>query len=225
MNWMPACAGMTAHKKNGSCGLSHEARINDALKQLGEEFRLGMVAAEEYRLRRRRILETWGERDVTTSPGSLSAAQLGPRPAAPPAEKARARSAVPLIVGAIVVLAVAAAAAYVLLEPQRSPGFTPAPVALPPPASPEVRAVARAADDFLARNAWDAEPIEAFLAHWRQLRPADRARARAEPAVRTLRGSLQRNIDAEAQLVTPESPPEARQRLDSLTAFAQELDG
>ena len=47
----------------------HEARINDALKTLGEEYRLGMVAAEEYRSRRRMLLESWGERDVMMAEG------------------------------------------------------------------------------------------------------------------------------------------------------------
>jgi len=51
-----------------------EARINDALKQLGEEYRLGMVQGVEYRARRKLLVDSWGERDVTTAPRSLKSA-------------------------------------------------------------------------------------------------------------------------------------------------------
>ncbi|MGH8704795.1 MAG: hypothetical protein ACREUO_05155, partial [Burkholderiales bacterium] len=66
--------------------------------------------------------------------------------------------------------------------------------------------------------------VEALVVQWRQLSPEDRARAREEPAVRTLRFKLDQNIQAESQLVAPEALPEERQRLDMLTRFAEELD-
>ena len=60
--------------------MSHEARINEALRQLGEEHRLGMVQPEEYKARRRLLIEAWNEKEVTTSPGSLRKAGFGTIP-------------------------------------------------------------------------------------------------------------------------------------------------
>jgi hypothetical protein len=209
--------------------MSHEARINDALKQLGEEFRLGMVQPEEYRARRRLLLESWYERDVTTSPGSLRAAL--PPPSATPQKlpAAPAASNVPKLVlaGLAVVVGIAVSAWLVFGGKEPASGQA-APVAVTPalpPASPQVLAVRKAAEDFLAANAWEQAQVDLLLQQWRQLSPEERARAREEPAVRTLRFKLDQNLQAEAQLVAPDAPPEERARLDLLTRFAEELDG
>ena len=213
--------------------MSHEARINEALKQLGEEFRLGMVQPEEYRSRRRLLLESWNERDVTTSPGSLRSLPphipaKGPAAAAPAA--APAGKFPKLVVIGIVVAAVFAASAYLTFrsKPAPVPAETPAAAAPAapalPPASPQVLAVRKAAEDFLLANAWEQGPVDALLEQWRQLSSEDRARAREEPALRTLRFKLGENLEAEAQLVSPDAPSEDRQRLELLTRFAQELD-
>lgn len=206
----------------------HEARINDALKQLGEEFRLGMVQAEEYRARRRALLESWGERDATTSPGSMRSktsttpnkTPLKPAVAAPEPPK----SAIPLIV--LLVLIVAGAAAYFVLKP-KAPTAAPAvgAAAAPAPVSPHVLAVTKAADDFLAGNAWDAAGINQFLQAWQPLTPTDRAKASEHPSMRTLRYKLEQNIQAESQLIAPDAPPEQRERLTLLEGFAHELAG
>jgi len=212
--------------------MSHEARINDALKQLGEEFRLGMVQPEEYRSRRRLLLESWHELEVTTSPGSLRSLpphvpSKGPVAAAPMAEPAR-KFPVLVVIG-IVVAAAFAASAYLSVRAKPAPVQAPATEAAPaaaalPPPSPQVLAVRKAAEDFLLVNAWEQGPVDALLEQWRQLSPEDRARAREEPALRTLRFKLGQNLESEAQLVAPDAPPEDRQRLELLTRFAQELD-
>lgn len=213
---------------------SHEARINDALKQLGEEFRLGMVAVEEYRARRRRLFETWGERDVTTSPGSMKSlpatAQL---PVTRPNQSKAASQAPPpaarpgglLLVAAIAVagLLLTVVGYFVFFHHPAGPEATAAAAPAVAPASPEVLAIKRAADEFLARNAWDPEPIAAFLQQWQPLSPDDRARALQEPSLRTLRYELDQNLQAESQLVAADAPPEQRRRLDALKGFAQEL--
>src|SRR5689334_2172102 len=207
--------------------MSHEARINDALKQLGEEFRLGMVQAEEYRRRRRLLFDSWNERDVTTSPGSLRAAGFGGT-IPPGQQKAMASPKNPLklvLIGVAVVVAIAASA--YLTFGKRGPAPEAAPVAVTPAAPPpsaQVLAMRKAAEDFLTANAWEQGPVEAVLTQWRQLSAEDRARAREEPAMRTLRFKLDQNLAAESQLVSPDAPPEDRQRLDLLTHFAQELD-
>ena len=208
--------------------MSHEARINDALKQLGEEFRLGMVQAEEYRRRRRLLFESWNERDVTTSPGSLRAAGFGGT-IPPGQQKAMATGKNPMklaLIGVVVVGGIAASA--YLTFGKRGPA---APEAAPaaatpaaPPPSAQVVAMRKVAEDFLAANAWEQGPVEVVLAQWRQLSAEDRARALEEPAMRTLRFKLDQNLAAESQLVSPDAPPEDRQRLDLLTHFAQELD-
>jgi hypothetical protein len=212
--------------------MSHEARINDALKQLGEEFRLGMVQPEEYRSRRRLLLESWNERDVTTSPGSLRSLPphvpaKGPAAATPAA--APSGKFPKLVVIGIVVAGVFAASAYLTFRSKPAPVQAGTPAAAPaapalPPASPEMLAVRKAAEDFLLANAWEQGPVDALLEQWRQLSSEDRARAREEPALRTLRFKLGQNLEAEAQLVGPDAPPEDRQRLELLTRFAQELD-
>jgi hypothetical protein len=201
---------------------SHEARINDALKQLGEEFRLGMVQAEEYRARRRALIESWGEIEATTSPGSLRAKtattpQSAGRAAAAEAP-ARSKSLVPLAIVAAIVIAVVAG--YFALKPPAPPAGA-VPGAEQPGA--EVLAARKAADDFLAANAWDDAGVGRFLEVWRTLGPADRARALEEPSLRTLRYRLQQNIQAESQVVAPDATPEERQRLVALERFAREL--
>lgn len=210
----------------------HEARINDALKQLGEEFRLGMVQQAEYRSRRRMLLESWGDRDATTSPGSARVKSATTTPnrapvaaprAAPAAEPAPKRSLVPVII--VVALAVVAAVGYALFKPKAPP---PSPAAGMPtalPESPQVAAVRKAADDFLAAGAWEPPAIEQFLQQWRALDARDRAQAAGLPSMRTLRYKLDQNIQAESSLVAPDAPPEQRQRLTMLEAFARELAG
>lgn len=213
-------------------GMSHEARINDAMRQLGEEFRLGMVQPEEYRSRRRMLIESWYERDVTTSPGSLRATFPAPesaptawRPAAAPAPTANVPRLVLIGLAVVVGIAVSAWLVFGAKKPA-APEATPAAV-IPalPPASAQVLAVRKAAEDFLVANAWEQAQVDLLLEHWRRLSPEDRARAREEPAVRTLRFKLDQNLQAEAQLVAPDAPAEDRVRLDLLTRFAEELDG
>jgi hypothetical protein len=211
--------------------MSHEARINDALKTLGEEFRLGMVQPEEYRARRRLLLESWNELEVTTSPGSLRSLP----PHTPPAAKRVAAPALDerntprmVLIGLTVAVAFAASA-WLTFGPKKTPLTS---VAQPAPAVPaqappnaQVLAARKAAEDFLTLNAWEQGPVDAMLAQWRQLSQEDRARAREEPAIRTLRFKLDQNIQAESQLVAPDASPEDRARLDLLTRFAEELDG
>lgn len=207
--------------------MSHEARINDALKQLGEEYRLGMVQPVEYRQRRRALIESWGERDVTTSPGSLRAmglatGQTGQHKAA---ARDKAMTSKLLAVGVAGLVVIGAGAWFALGNKAPEPvAETAALPPAPPPASANVVAMRKAAEDFLAGNAWEKGPVDALLAKWRVLTPEERVRAREEPVVRTLRFKLDQNIQAESQLVTADSPPEDRQRLDLLTQLAQELD-
>ena len=216
--------------------MPHETRINDALKQLGEEHRLGMVALEEYRSRRRALLQSWGERDATTSPRATRTAEsvtarhpaLQARAGAAPAAAGGKRSRAVAIV--LIAVALAAPAVYVIVSrvmkpeaPRAAQSLAPAPA--PAPLSPAVVATKRAADRFLSNNVWEAGAVEPFLQQWRTLSPAERTRAREEPSLKTLRYQLQQNIDAESQLLTAESPPEQRARLEMLTRFAAEIDG
>ena len=204
--------------------MSHEARINEALRQLGEELRLGMVQPEEYRTRRRMLIDSWHEQEVTTSPGSLRSVGLS---TIPPGQ----RKAFPggglgtpkLILIGLGVLVAMAVSAWLTFGGRKAESEVPAPPAAAPLSAP-VQAASKAAEDFLAANAWEAAPIDALLAQWRQLSPEDRAQAREQPAVRTLRFKLDQNIQAESQLVAPDAPPEERQRLDLLMRFAEELD-
>ena len=204
--------------------MSHEARINDALKQLGEEYRLGMVQPEEYRARRRMLLESWNERDVTTSPGSLK----GKLPLLPPTQRAAAqaddKNTPKLVLIGLAVLVGIAASAYLTFGPKKAPVVAPATVPALPPASAAVLSARKAAEDFLALNAWEPAQVEIVLEQWRALSADDRVRAREEPALRTLRYKLDQNIQAESQLVSPDASPEDRQRLELLQRFAQELD-
>jgi hypothetical protein len=204
----------------------HEARINDALKQLGEEFRLGMIKPEEYRGRRKALLDSWGERDATTSPGSLRKTTPGVAPlrkptsalAAPAAGGGNKALTVALVIAVLLGLAIGA---YFFLR-SAPPAAGTAASAAPLP-SPQVVAVQKAADDFLARNEWEAGPIQAFLDQWSGLPASDRVRAGAEPSLRTLRYQLDQNIQAELQLVAPDAPPEQRERLQRLQQFARAL--
>ena len=67
--------------------------------------------------------------------------------------------------------------------------------------------------------------LAGFLQQWGGLGPEDRARAADLPSLRTLSYKLDQNIQAEASLVAPDAPPEARERLTMLEAFARELAG
>jgi hypothetical protein len=207
--------------------MTHEARINEALKQLGEEYRLGMVQAEEYRTRRRMLIDSWDEEEVTTSPGSLRSVGLSTIPPGKRKAFPLVSSRTPKLVLTGLAVAVAMVVSAWLTFGSRK-AETDAPVAnLPPPPAPlsaPVQAARKAAEDLLMANAWEAASIEAVLVQWRQLSPEDRVQAREQPAVRTLRFKLDQNIQAESQLVAPDAPPEDRQRLDLLTRFAEELD-
>lgn len=206
--------------------MSQEARINEALRALGEEHRLGMVQAEEYRTRRRLLIEAWHEQEVTTAPGSLRTAGFSTIP--PGVQNAfrddpRPNASKLVLIGLAVVVAIGVTGYFTFASrPADTTAATAEPA--PPPLSPQVLAARKAAEDFIAANTWEAGPIEALLARWRQLSPADREQAREQPAVRTLRFKLDQNIQAEALLVAPDAPPEERQRLDLLTRFAEELD-
>ena len=210
----------------------HEARINDALKQLGEEFRLGMIKAEEYRQRRRAIVESWGEIEATTSPGSLRSKTApgagSARPAgvyvAPPAPAKKSNT----IVIAIVAIVALGAGAYLVLKTAsrpKAPTMAPVPAVAPKSLSPGVAAIGKAAEEFVAGNKFEPDAINAFVAQWQALSEADRAQALGEPPMRTLRYKLDQNIEAESQLVAPDAPPEARARLTMLENFAQALGG
>ena len=212
----------------------HEARINDALKQLGEEFRLGMVAADEYRSRRRMLIASWDEIEVTTSPGSLRSVGVAPAaaPAAQPAARIAAspppKKANPFVFVAIGAgVLILAGAGWVLSHRAQpsTPNSMRSAVPAVAPASAAVEAIKKAADEFLARNNWDADAVDAFAAQWRALSAEDQARALEEPSLRTLRHELSQNLKAESELVTADTPPEQRRRLEALTRFAQELGG
>lgn len=207
----------------------HEARINDALKQLGEEFRLGMVKAEEYRARRRAIVESWGEVDATTSPGSLRRTVPGAGSARPAgvaaAAPAVAKKPGVLVIAAIAIAVLGAGAYFVLKSAARPPAMAPVPGAAPKALSPGVVAIGKAADAFVAANSFERQAIDAFVAQWQALSDADRAQALQEPPLRTLRYKLDQNIQAESQLVAPDAPPEARARLTLLEDFARSLGG
>lgn len=205
----------------------HEARINDALKQLGEEFRLGMVQAEEYKSRRRLLLESWGEIDATTSPGSLRARTTTTAQNAAPVRGAAGAPARRPPIAAFVAIGLVVVAAGGWFAWSMQGGARPAapPVAAAEPLTPQVTAAVKAADDFLAANAWDAALIETFLARWRALPAEQRAKASEQPSLRTLRYKLDQNIEAERLLVGADAPPEARERLALLEGFARELAG
>lgn len=201
-----------------------EARINDALKQLGEEYRLGMVQVAEYRSRRKLLVDGWGERDVTTSPRkSKTATATGPalhRPAAPPPAPEPRTNPIPMLIVGAALLAIAGGAWYVLGH-KAPTGNVPA-IA---PMSPAAQAIRKAADDFIRQNAWDADSVNAFVSQWRALDAADRARVADEPEIRTLRYRLDQNIQAEMQLITPDSTPEQRAQLVLLQGFSAALAG
>lgn len=208
----------------------HEARINDALRQLGEEFRLGMVQAEEYKSRRRLLLESWNERDATTSPGSLRARTVTTAKNVPPRAAAGAAAAEPARkppIAAFVAIGLVVVAAGGWFAWTMQGGKRPAAPVAPAvePLSAEVTGAVKAADDFLAANAWDAAAIEAFLGRWRALPAEQRGKAGEQPSLRTLRYKLDQNIEAERLLVGADTPPEARERLALLEGFARELAG
>jgi hypothetical protein len=216
--------------------MPHEARINEALKQLGEEHRLGMIALADYRARRREVMQSWGEKDATTSPGGARKGDAetarhvptGPRAPAPAPGAGTGTgsgSGRKLAIGVVVLAAGAVAAYFVVTKalrrevPRQAQSAAPAPA----PVSPQVLAIKRAADRFLADNTWDAAAVDAFLSQWRALDDRERERAREEPSLKTLRYQLQQNLEAERQLVKPDSAPEERARLELLERFAAEL--
>lgn len=82
---------------------AHAVRINLALQRLVDEFRLGVLSAEDYRVRRRAIFRTWGDRDVTTSPPD-SLARTQPVAAASTAAPSRwgSRLLVAMLWGALI---------------------------------------------------------------------------------------------------------------------------
>lgn len=214
--------------------MSPESRINDALKQLGEEHRLGMIKIEEYRRRRRALLLKWGEPESTTTPGSqLSksmsttqtnpARRLSPSPAQDPGPAARNISPI-LIAGGIAVLVAIVAATWMLRKPASSGGTTAA-VATDAVRSAQLLAVMREANAFRARNRWEAADTEAFLSVWRAMSADDRRQAHNEPSLQSLRHELEQNLRAERQALELNPDPDGQLRLNRLRQFAGELAG
>ena len=207
----------------------HEARINDALKQLGEEFRLGMVQVAEYRSRRKMLVDSWGELEATTAPRSLQSrtttAPVTRARGTAPAPAATKKSPMPIVIAAIATVALGVGA-WLVLRPSANPH--PAPVPQGPaavPLSAAAAATSKAADEFLARNSWDAASIQSFLAQWQALSPAERERLVDEPSLRSLRSRLDQNIQAEMQLITTDTKPEERAQLTLLQDFSRALTG
>jgi hypothetical protein len=89
-----------------------ERRINEALKHLGEEFRRGLLDQQEYRVRRRRLVDSWSEHDVTTSPGTRNGATItepalgAPAPSGAPGRNRRWLVAVLVALAVLILLAV-----------------------------------------------------------------------------------------------------------------------
>lgn len=210
-----------------------ENRINDALRALGEEHRMGMVSGEEYRARRRGLLESWGERDVTTSPtgiarrtGTTTGSRTAPNPAsaARVAKSAGKSRAGPAVTAAIVVIGLAAA--YLFGYPRAAPEPVAAPVAQPPPPrNAALRAVVASAGEFLKRNRWEQADLDLFAADWAALPSTERTVALQEPALKLLRHELEQNIQTERQALAPDADAGQRQRLERLMQFARQLDG
>lgn len=200
-----------------------EARINEALRRLGDEFRLGMVPEEEYRKRRRLLLESWGERDVTTVPGTM---RTRPAPAPAPAAKTATSPAHRRLGTGFAVLVLLAAGAYAALQfgrPARAPDVQSAAAAVVV-RSAQLGIVMRSADEFVSQNQWGQAETDAFLGQWRSLSADERVQARAEPAYRTLRHKLAQNIQAESQVADGGNPPAQTERIARLQQFAAELD-
>lgn len=200
--------------------MSIEGRINDALRQLGEEHRLGMIKTEEFRSRRRALLESWGDRDATTSPGSSSRSTTQTNPAI------AARSVVVAepttnkatwVLGAIALVVGIGGAGWHLLR-SKPAGIAASIASTVAPRSEELLAVMREATAFRVRNRWESEDTDAFIALWRTLPPADRQRAQQEPSLQSLRYELEQNIRAERQANEVNPSPEGQQRLDRLDA-------
>ncbi len=216
-----------------------ENRINDALRTLGEEFRMGMVAVEEYRVRRRGLLESWGERDITTSPGSSIAKKPSesrptqtrtPIAAAPAVRSAPGPASSPVrpfLIGAAAAAILLGAGAYWYFKHSPKPGASatsPVPVPVPVQRSAELIAITQAAAEFLDRNRWEPEDLAAFAQSWHALPAPQQAAARQEPSLKSLRHELEQNIQAESQALNPDADTLQRRRLDSLVQFARELD-
>lgn len=196
-----------------------EARINEALRRLGDEFRLGMVPEEEYRKRRRLLLESWGERDVTTAPGNLRNRRMQAAVAGNVAVKVQSRR--PLWIGLAILTAAVTYTALFSNGPKTPPNDSPVTATL---RSPQLTALLRSADDFVEQNRWGEIETDAFLREWRSLSQEDRARARQEPAFRTLRHKLAQNIQAESQASSDQNDTAQTGRFERLQKFASELD-
>lgn len=214
--------------------MNHESRVNEALKQLGEEHRLGMVKSEEYRQRRRTLLQKWGEPESTTTPGadfmkSMSTTQTNPArrmvPTPVQAPESAPRNRAPLwVVGGIAVMVALASTAWVFKKPSADGSGT-NPGSASEPRSVELLAVMREANAFRARNSWEAADTEAFLSSWRAMSAEDRRQAQDEPSLQSLRHELEQNLRAERQALELNPDPDAQARLDRLNRFAGELAG
>jgi hypothetical protein len=205
-----------------------EARINDALKKLCEEFHLGMVQGDEYRSRRRRLLENWADRDTTTAPG-MRARAAAPAPAKtaaapPPPAAAGAKNLVAVVIAIVVAIILAAAAVMLLRKPAAHPPSATTGAA-PGVSREHLAQIRQAAVDFVARNQWEPPNLDEFLGRWHGLSPAEQALARQEPSLRSLRYELQQNIKLAAQMAGAGADEAVKQRLDRLSGFARELEG
>lgn len=205
--------------------MTSENRMNEALRQLGEEHRLGMIKTEEFRGRRRAILESWGDRDATTSPGKRDSATTQTNPSisvrSVTAVAPASRQSLWVLGFIVMALGLGGAAWYLMRSSPSGMSSTGAPTVSA--RSAKLLAVMRDATALRSRNRWETEDTDRFLAQWRSLSPADQKRAQQEPSLQSLRYELVQNIRAERQANDVNPSPEGNERLDRLNAFLREL--
>lgn len=197
-----------------------EARTNAALKRLGEEFRLGMIPAAEYRARRRQVLESWAERETTTSPGITQRNATRPGDPAAPTPPTRARW-MPIAAAAVLLLAAGTGVLLFLKGPSPRASMP----AAPPPAarSPAVAVVTATAERLLAEKRWAEADLAFFLDRWRALSSEERRLAWREPAVRSLRHEAQQAIFA-LEAVAPAAGSAEDAQLQRVLDLVRQLD-
>lgn len=205
-------------------------QINLALRRLDLGRRNGDISRDQFRARRRDLLLSMDERNITTAPGFLHAPSADPlealsaaeaRAVPKAAEPARSRRGTLAAVTVAVLLGLAAGAAWLIWNGARKPAAqspasptTAASVGMNADAAPALAIAAR-----LSSSNWTTADLEAFAADWTRLPAEQQLAVRDDAAVWLLRSEINRRLGElrEVQAVDPQA--ENLGSIDQLTTL------
>ncbi len=220
--------------------MNSAAEVNRELTRLDAELRAGGIDRSMFRSKRRKLLLDFEERQTTTTPGVLTGNEVtlvdppaglplhlpasapAPAPSAPPPEantptRSPALGIAVLLIGVLVVLALAS---WWVFKPKSAVATTPAvgaPASAPAAAAPIAGAeTPQSVASVLLATEWTDADVNGFLQHWRQLSPEAIRSATEDSRIWLLRGETGRRLREAREAESVEHSAELQVRVHQL---------